>query len=332
MIDYIRRPLRYLYNKLNLKHNDESKYNALIRKYHYNRGDSIVKKAGNRVIFMCDGELYHGGLTDRIRGALTTYYLAKRFKMPFFINWISPFKLETYLEPNIYDWRISPEEIDYDIRISTPLVFHTFPPKRYWKRNLLSFYILLQWLAKKGKDKHVYTNFYFPKYRFPILYKELFRPSNILLEEINKHSVILGKNYWSFSFRFHKLLGDFNDVIGEPLSPKAAEELIYKNIKELKALIQDLPQCYKCLITSDSKIFLDKVASIDSRIYIIPGQISHIDVDKSSDNVWLKCFVDQNLIMNAEKVFLLRTGDMYKSGFAEFAALIGEKEFIYHSF
>ena len=331
MIDYIR-PLRNLYNKLNLKHNDESKYNTLIKKYHHNREYSIVKKTGDRIIFMCDGELHHGGLTDRMRGTLTTYYLAKRFKMPFFINWISPFKLETYLEPNIYDWRISPKEIDYDIRVSTPLVFDMFPPKRYWKNNLLNFLIFVKWLIKKGKDKHVYTNFYFPKYGFPALYKELFKPSNLLAEEINKHLVVLGKNYWSFSFRFHRLLGDFNDVIGEPLSSKAAEELIYKNIKELKTMIEGLPKGYKCFITSDSKIFLDKVASIDPRIYIVPGPISHIDVDKSSENVWLKCFVDQSLIMDAEKVFLLRTGDMYKSGFAEFAALIGEKEFIYHNF
>ena len=167
------------------------------------------------------------------------------------------------------------------------------------------------------------------------MYKELFKPSNLLSEEINKHLEALGENYWSFSFRFCMLLGDFTDVatvVPEPLSPKESEELIYKNIKELQTLMKDLPEGYKCLITSDSRIFLEKVATVDRRIYIVPGQISHIDVDKKSEDAWLKVFVDQNLIMKADKVFLLKTGRMYKSGFAEYAALIGGKEFIYHDF
>ena len=331
----MRNPLKYIYEKLNLKYCfDNAKYEELIKEY-YGKHDDFPGKTDNSIIFMCDGKLYHGGLTDRLRGALTTYYLAKRLKRPFYINWTSPFKLENYLEPNSYDWRISPEQIDYDIRVSTPLVFHSYPPKRYWKRNILSSLIFVKWLANKKKTKHVYTNFHFPKNRFSELYKELFKPSNLLLEEINKHSAVLGEKYWSFSFRFCMLLGDFTDVttvLPEPLSPAKIEELINKNIKELQTWMKNLPEGYKCLVTSDSQLFLDKVAMVDSRIYIVPGKISHIDVDKSCDEAWLKTFVDQNLIMKADKVFLIKTDRMYKSGFAEYAALIGGREFIYHSF
>ena len=327
-------PLKYIYEKLNLKYCfDNAMYDELIKEY--SKTDGITRKTDNFIIFMCDGKLYHGGLTDRLRGALTTYYLAKKLNRPFCINWTSPFELERYLEPNTYDWRISPEQIEYDIRVSTPLVFHIYPPERYWKRNIASFLIFVKWLTKRGKNKHVYTNFHFPRNRFSKLYKELFKPSKLLFEEINKHSAVLGEKYWSFSFRFCMLLGDFTDVatvVPEPLSPAKREELIDKNIKELQTLMKNLPEGYKCLVTSDSQMFLDKVATIDSRIYIVPGQISHIDVDKSCDEAWLKVFVDQNLIMKADKVFLLKTDRMYKSGFAEYAALIGGKEFVYHCF
>lgn len=326
-------PLKYIYDRLDLKFVVDSKrYNELIKAYHLRGTNVNVVESYNRIIFMCDGRLHHNGLTDRLRGILTTYALAKILKRPFYIHWTSPFQLENYLEPNNYDWRISHENINYDIRYSTPLVFNLHPHKSYRKRNILSYLIFAKWLSKKARDKHVYTNFYFPKSKFPRLYKELFRPSHVLLEEINKHLAILGHHYWSFSFRYHRLLGDFRDVIGTPLAPEAAEKLINKNINELKSLVNKLPNGYKCLITSDSQTFLNKVELIDPRIYIVPGTISHIDVDKSSENGWLKLFVDQNLIMGAEKVFLLQTDGMHKSGFAEFAALIGEKKFIYHQF
>ena len=323
-------PLKYLYDKLNLRYTDDTKYNKLIKEYL--KGDGAIKEYSNRIIFMCNGRLPHGGLTDRLCGILTTYYLAKKNNKPFFINWVSPFKLENYLEPNSYDWRIDDENINYDVKVSDLLVFSSFNPKLYWKRNVLSYLIFRKWLCQKGREKHVYTNFYFPKSRFPKLYNELFKPSELLLSEVNKHLIKLGSHYWSFSFRFCCLLGDFKDITRCTLDVESAQELINNNIKELKLLMAELPVGYKCLITSDSQIFLKNVASIDPRIYIVPGPISHIDVDNSTDHDWLKLFIDQNLIMKAEKVFLLKTGDMYKSRFAEFAALIGEKEFIYHIF
>lgn len=324
--------LEYLYDKLNLKYTyDEQRYNELINEYQIKK--QSISKPANRIIFMCDGRLYHGGLTDRLKGILSTYYLAKKFKKPFYINWISPFQLEKYLMPNCYDWRVSPEDINYDKRSSYPLVFSEYPPKYYKRRNILSYLIFMKWLHGKNRDKHVYTNFYFPRKQFPILYNELFKLTPLLSSQIDRHLVKLGNHYWSFSFRFHCLLGDFNDIIDcPPLEPKDAEELINKNINEFVSLAKMLPEGYKCFITSDSQTFLKRIKLIDPRIYIVQGHISHIDLDKGTENDWSKLFIDQNLIMRSEKVFLLKTGNMYKSGFAKFAALIGGKEFIYHCF
>lgn len=324
-------PLRFLYDKLNLKYvPDIHRYNELMKDYRIR--DINLVKPRNRIISMCDGRLNHNGLTDRLRGILTTYAIAKSFKRPFYINWTSPFRLEDYLEPNGYDWRILPEEINYDIRFSCPLVFNIYPSKKYKKRNILSYFIFVKWISEKKRDKHIYTNFYFPKKKFPKLYNELFKPSDMLCFEINQHLAQLGDYFWSFSFRFACLLGDFKDSYGSPLDSEAAEKLIKKNIDELRLLINKLPDGYKCLITSDSQKFLKRVSLVDQRIYIVPGSISHIDLDITSENDWHKLFIDQNLIMRAERVFLMQTDGMYKSRFAEFAALIGGKEFVYHQF
>ena len=48
------------------------------------------------IVCMYDGLILHGGLTDRIRGLLTTYREAKRRGMPFYIHWDHPFRLEEF--------------------------------------------------------------------------------------------------------------------------------------------------------------------------------------------------------------------------------------------
>ena len=323
--------LSYLYQKLNLKYTyDEVIYEELIKEYNKKKSHG---KPANRIIFMCDGKLFHGGLTDRLRGILSTFYIAKKLKKKFYINWHSPFPLEKYLIPNSYDWRINQDLIQYDKRIAVPLVFSEFPPQEYKVRNIFSYLLFIKWLSKRGKDKHIYTNFYLPKKKFPLLYNELFKPTPYLLSQINYHLKNLGRYYWSFSFRFQNLLGDFKDIIDRPpLNNIEAEKLINRNINELKSIIRNLPKGYKCFVTSDSQIFLNRIKEIDNRIYIIPGNIFHIDLKKGTEKDWSKLFIDQNLIMRAEKVYLLKTGEMYKSGFAEFAALIGGREYIYHYF
>ncbi len=71
---------------------------------HYTAGKSDNVKEG--IICMFDGSLAHGGITDRIRGILTTWQEAKRRGTPFYIHWTHPFRLDTYLIPAEADWRI----------------------------------------------------------------------------------------------------------------------------------------------------------------------------------------------------------------------------------
>ena len=89
----------------------------------------------------------------------------------------------------------------------------------------------------------------------------------------------------------------------------------------------------KILVTSDSRKFLDLAADIDSRIYIVPGEVKNIDLLKGEyPDAWMKTFIDQQLLMHASHVTLMITGKMYNSGFPRFAAEVGGAQYSIHRF
>ena len=167
------------------------------------------------VVFMCDGKMIHGGLTDRIRGILSTYQVAKRHHLPFKINWITPFELTEFLLPNKIDWTINPQEIRYDNN-SFPAIMFKLPIERRFE-NFYNEIVFKNFFRNPKNQTHVYTNLDFARKNFAYLYNELFKPSDYLLSSLDPHLSNLGENYISFSFRYTGLLGDFKDLIGNKL-------------------------------------------------------------------------------------------------------------------
>jgi len=109
--------------------------------------------------------------------------------------------------------------------------------------------------------------------------------------------------------------------------------LIRKVTDEFMSLAMRVPAQKKILITSDSPRFLRHISATEPRIYIVPGDVQHTDyAQNAGDDLWLKTFVDQHLLMHASRITLMRTGKMYKSGFPRFAAEVGGVEFIDHQF
>lgn len=288
---------------------------------------------GGRVIFMCDGFKGHGGITDRLRGLLTTYREAKRLGRPFFVSWTSPFMLEEFLLPASVDWRTNAEDIGRNYADSYPLILDVSPEqwKNIFKRPLFRY----GFRCNGGRDVLVYTNMDCGRSEYPTLYRELFRPSEYLQRNIDLHLAALGGRFWAYTFRFGNIFGDFRDIVGRELEGEARQRMLEKNLGELRRLLNELPEGARALVTSDSLFFLTQAEAVDSRIYVVKQQLMHTDFCGGGDvgrEVWLKSFVDQNLLMKAERVYLLKTGDMYKSGFPEFAALIGGGEYIFREF
>lgn len=278
------------------------------------------------IVCMYDGRMYHGGLTDRLRGVLSTYQETRRRGLPFYIHWTHPFELTDYLLPAEVDWRISPQQLSYSRHDSWPIIIQD-------KGKTLSRMRLCAGIARHAPQTHVYSNAFTAKGDYRRLYHELFRPAPAVSAEIERHLRILGKEYSVYTFRFLTLLGDFHDHSHTVLTGSERRAFIERVLTEFRRMLADEPAGRRVLVTSDSVSFLKEACAADERVYVVEGDVKHIDVDGGDHReAWLKVFVDQGLIMHGSKVVLMRTGGMYRSGFGEFAAEVGGIPFIDHRF
>lgn len=284
-----------------------------------------LNKAG-KIICFCDGRRFHGGPTDRLRGILTTYREAKKRGIPFFISWSDPFPLEDYLVPASFDWRIPKEEIVYGSPVSFPVIIED-------ETDLQSRWRMWASMDLKFSQLHVYSNADNARGEYRELFNEVFRPSPLLENAVQGELEKIGRPYWAFTFRFLNLLGDFREWARKSLSGSELDEFLNRVTAEFLNLINEVPENHAILVTSDSRKFLDLAKTLDPRIHVVAGDVKNIDLMKGEfKDAWLKTFVDQQLIMRAERVYLMRTDGMYKSGFPRFAAEVGGAEFIDHSF
>lgn len=297
----------------------------------YSNGSILKEKIiPRRVIYMNDWDK-NGGIADRIKGILTSYSLAKQNDRSFYIYWTQPFSLMRYLEPASVDWRIKSDEILYEKKTSLPLIIVARNP--YYFQNKIESLIFKHYFKTK-KELHVRTNHFLCEDISSELFKELFKPSDHLQKELDQYKTKCP--YYSFSFRFLQLLGDFEDIRGEVLQEDEKKYLIEKCLKELAKLLKSLPEGYKAFVASDSKTFTQKAAQLDPRIFSVEGEIMHpvsyFRGKEQSEVVHLKTFLDFFLIMDAEKVYRMQTGKMYSSGFPHLASIVGKKTFITHYF
>ena len=286
-----------------------------------------AKNERKQVICMFDGRTDHYGMTDRLRGIVSSYYVCKELGYDFRIHFVSPFQLKDYLQPNHIDWTILPEDISY----------HTADSKVVYcgsNATLVEPFFQKLWLKKcfrqASKQAHVYTNAHLlPRgTRFGLLFNELFKPSQKVEEALALHTSKLQGGYYTMSLRFQRLLGDFVERDGVDISPEEQQQLMTRCVQKIAELRNTLDDTKKVVLMSDSIRFLEYAASQLDFIYYIPGKVQHIDFYKETpEDVNIKLFVDILMISRAEKAFLLQTGKMYNSGFPRRAAQVGNIPF-----
>lgn len=294
----------------------------------YSKKATAKQSPNKRVICIFDGKIKNGGLADRLRGIVSVYQVSKEQNLEFKIKFTSPFNLSEFLEPNIIDWRITEQELNYNTTIADLCYIDTLSGSDYEAKKQE------QWFRREFKKKynefHVRTNAIF-SYNgdYSTLFNELFKPSPKLQASIEKQKEILGVGYISTSFRFMNLLNDFNETVElhGKLTQEERNELIVKNIEQLQLLHDKYPG-KRILVNSDSTTFLQAAAELDY-VYIIPGNVTHIDGKNDTDeyNAYEKTFLDFFMIANAEKIYLLRTGQMYSSGYPFAASKIYNRPF-----
>ncbi|MFR9579551.1 MAG: hypothetical protein SNH80_02525 [Rikenellaceae bacterium] len=275
---------------------------------------------------MVDGKTLHGGLSDRVRGIIFGYLASKDAGVDFKVHFSSPFKLESYLEPNTHDWIINESDISYNSNEAEPIYIHSAFDKQY--ESKLKFDYLKKRIAESSKSQvHLYSNIIYTKDgRYSSAFKELFKPTAIVQKELDRLHSILGDSYLTATFRFQNSLGDFAELNLQPLSPDKQQDLISRCRQELEKLHHSYAD-KSILVTSDSKKFLEAVDSLDY-VYTIKGELVHMSFTADSSlDLHKKPFVDYMMIAGAEQIFLFCTSGMYQSGFPYTASLINNRPF-----
>ena len=284
-------------------------------------------KAKKEIIIVFDGNFPHGGLVDRLKGIISFYQVAKNIDANFKIHFKSPFDLNEFLVPNTYNW--SSTDVDLSWNPFTTKVLYL----------MLNFnFNPIEYIAKSNKKKFiVFCNIDYSKTinsslnneelnnHWSISFNELFKKSIYLDAEYSKLNI--KENAVAIHTRFTSLFGDFKD------SPKNIATLERKKeIKnDLKKEIDTIAfenQSKNIYVFSDSIQFLDFI-KLETNYIVLDGKPKHIDSYKSSNQLdsHIKTFLDFYAISTCEKVFLIRTKDMYNSAFSKYAAIVGNKVF-----
>lgn len=305
--------------------NDESFFHReeknLQQKYSMIKSESLHQTS---IVVMIDGRFIHGGLTDRLKGICTIYHYCKSRNIPFYIYHVYPFRLETFLKPKEYDWHIDDDEIDMNYYHSAVVLlndwqFHPFFHKAYLDRIISK---------NQGKQIHLYTNSPYYEKSYGEDYNLLFKCSDSLQEKIDTSMRLMGnKPYVAMVFRFQQLLGDFEEKGYPKLDESGKSNLIKRCERKVLELRSDNFANRPVLITSDSATFMQYMQKYDF-VFTLPGSVVHMDyTDNALEDVYMKSFVDMYMISEAEKIYLLVTGDMYPSGFPKYAARLNNKPF-----
>ena len=308
--------------------NEDFKNGKIIPLNEYTKHKQTRRQEQKRVVCIYDNKLNSGGLADRIKGIMSMYQLCKELDIDFKILFTSPFKLTSFLIPNKVNWCIESNELNYNTQTTDICYIYSIAGTIKEADNQRTWFN--RWLKSNKREFHVRTNArIFDNKLFADNFNELFTIAPRLQKSIDTIKEELEDNYISTSFRFLNLLGDFNETTGAKaeLSLEEKKELIEKNLTQLQKLHSSYPG-KRILVNSDSKTFLQEAAKIHFT-YTIPGNITHID-DKNISceyETYEKTFLDFFMIANAEKIFLLKSGGMYKSGYPGIASLINNRPF-----
>lgn len=274
------------------------------------------------VVCMADGKCHHGGLADRLRSFVTYYGYCLEYGLRFAIHFDFPFRLEDYLLPNRYDWRLRPGELTFNSREAHAVYMDNTSDEgprelryqRRMSRKLLS--------DERYIQHHLYSSFYYDEANFGRYFHELFRPAPSVGAALERERGALGARYISVSARFLELLGDFKEPKATlQLEEPQRVELIARCVAKIEELHEAWPD-YRVLVTSDSRRFLEACRPL-AYVHIAAGEISHVDVAGGADHT--KTFVDFLLISGAERVFQIKTPPMYGGNFSLRAAQAGGK-------
>lgn len=288
--------------------------NMKLQKY-YNTREIRASNEDSIVVYMADGKMLHGGLSDRLCGLVSTYCYCLEHNKLFKVHFNSPYELTYFLLPNLYDWTIDKSVISYHSEDAIPVYIP------YYANNAEQITIAKRRLEKHYKQIHVYSNMRYFNGDFGRFFSDLFKPSVRVSKNIEYNLNSIGGQFISVTFRFQQLLGDFEEGDFLILPVEERSKLIDKCMGEIEKLHRKHANM-KVLVTSDSQTFLTKLKKVDY-IHTIPGKVVHMDFSKETNmDIHLKSFVDFFVISSAYKIYLVYSDLLYHSTFAKTASFV----------
>lgn len=273
-----------------------------------------------QVIVIFDGHYAQHDVADRLRQITTVYLYCRENGLDFRIHFTSPFQLEEYLEPANYDWRIADEQLCYNSADACAVLLDGYDPHDKREEAFLRR-LMRRSLSPRRKQIHVYTNIFYAEEQFGDCFRELFRPTKALRQQIDKQITQLGGEgrYIAITAEFGSLLGEVQP--GEELSQSAQEELIGRCCTQIEHLRDAQPQTTSVIVSSDSPRFLARAAELP-RVHVIPDAVDHHTTD-----IHAKAILDFLVLSQAAEVNLLVSGRMPRSNFSRRAAQIHGRTF-----
>src|SRR5690606_20723563 len=275
------------------------------------------------LISMVDNRRRGNGLTDRFKGIISVYALAKTIGVPYRCIYTHPVYLTSFLIPNQYDWLPKHGELDDTVG---GMRFKLLRKQRTAKRLLRVLPLTKQVRVYANNDYLDEINRIFhTEYKWGQLFGELFKVTEPLESKLQCHLDRIGGPYIACVFRFQALLGDFKEYNFKPLGETEQQQLIAKNKKALQQITEE--SAVPVLVTSDSATFISEIKAL-ANVYTIPGKVVHIDNSADeAEEVYMKSFVDFFMLARAQKVYSVGTKTMYRTDFPAYAAKVNDVPF-----
>ena len=284
------------------------------------------KKVDKTLIYYSSNLSLSGGLTDRLKGIISVYYLSIITSRKFKIIFNSPFELKKIFGTNNINWKIrsSAKEKKY-LLMSKHYNFIDQTDEKIIQSNINNI-INDQSKIIAIKINQDYSNFINNKNWGDNFY-HLFNYTEFTKNVLNKYSQIFKENHIiGVHARFINLLSD-NIESGKILD----DELKNKLINKIKLILNKiLIKNNKILLCSDSKNFLEIInddVSFSENIIMIKGNPKHSERNKISTNDLEKISADFLLLAQCSQIFSIVLDDMYPSGFPRYAAKLNNINF-----
>lgn len=286
-----------------LAHN-EIRWLRLKEKYQLSKFDALSILVQNNVnkdktvTYTCESVC--GGLGDRLRGIITTYFLALVTDRHFMINMKHPCNLAEFLEPNLHNWtfrnfRISSNRskrrivaIDGNNEFLQEFRDTAFPEK--WShyddieiQTNLDFVtpVFMNARLRQNLIINVFSRIVSPERAnintmFPLLFEVLFKPSSRVAKLIDPFLTMANERKKAF-LCLHLRIG-LNPSNPKDFVIKGRSTIANDTINFLKKSEKLQNQSLLLMVISDSSAAVVQVLQhFPNRSYTIPGPILHID-------------------------------------------------------